>query len=412
MRVKKISILVSFIFAGYALIAQSDWTHISTPGINYLIADEAVSYRYFNESVGSHGSKYNLYKSVDGGHNFTLVATKTGDFGCYSIDELFVLDAQTVFYAENCQGSSVIYKSTDGGENWVNTGMGGAFSMSMYFLREDFGYYSFFPGPPNDSYLIRNGTLAYTTTRYVFANGYPSYGQTTEIYFKNDSTGLIMCRDSLDKSVILGSANYGNAWDEQYILAEVYFNDMQFINDSEGFIAGDTGFLLKTSNFGDAWEQVNLNFTNNFHSIDLLENGTGYLAGSDGKLLMSTDMGDSWEEVESPSALDLVYVRAFDNGLVFVLDADGKLYNNQSGNSIVDRSIPSVNAFPNPVNDKLILATDDDSDITDVILYDLGGRILLQNKAREIDFAVFEQGVYILEVRTNNGIITKRIIKN
>ena len=391
--------------------SQENWQLISQPGTNTLFANEMISYSFYNEAVGSHGSRYNLYKSTDGGHSYSLIKTRTGDFGCYSIDELYVLNADIIYFAENCQGISTIIQSTDGGANWGNAGYGGAFSISMFFLRADYGYYTFYPGAPNDSYFMRNGSAVFVTSKYVFANGYPVPGQTTEIYFKNDSTGLVMCRDSIGNNVVIATEDYGLSWEEKLSFGGESFNDMYFVNDSVGFVAGSAGKLFRTDNFGDSWVNQLIPEGINLNSIDFAPDGVGYIAGDQGILLKSTDGGISWSEMISPGPDRFIYIRAFEEDLLNTIDEYGNLYASTGGASISDIGQDAVKIFPNPAASEVNIRLPYNIKLLGSSIFDMQGRKLKVSNDKTISLGALASGFYLLEVSTSHGVFRKKFYK-
>jgi len=396
------TISLFFVLITISALPQKSWQLISQPGTNTIFTDQLTSYTYYNESVGSHGSRYNLLKSTDGGHTYTLIKSKTGDFGCYSIGELFALDTETVYFAEICQGISTIIMTHDGGETWENTGYGGAFSISIFFLREDFGYYSFYPGYPNNSYLIQNGTIVFMTSGYSFANGYPVPGQTTEIYFKNDSTGLIMCRDSTGNNVVIRTENFGADWAEQLSFTGESFNDMYFINDSVGFVLGSAGNLFRTTDFGYNWENTLLAGNHDLNSIDFSGDGVGYIAGGEGALYRSTDAGESWMAVESPGPDELVYVRVFEQDLVYTIDVQGKFYSNSGGAHIGEIFTDQIDIYPNPATSELHICIPADCSVIENSIYGMLGRKIVSSSENTILLHGLQNGMYLLEIKTSN----------
>lgn len=397
------------LFQGYSGQAQKSWHEISQPGQMLCIADQTTSYCFFNETIGSHGSKYTLKKSDDSCHTFSLIKTKTGEFGCYSLEEMFFLDADTGFFSEVCQGAATIYKTYDGGASWTGTGMGGSYGISMFFLRADYGFHSFYPGEPNDSYLMRNASPVFITKEYKFTHNHYNYpGQKTEIFFKNDSTGLIMCRDSSENAVIIKSEDYGNSWTEKLSMSGTSLNDMIFISGDIGFVVGSDGKILKTDDFGESWNPITLTITEELNAIDFSDDGIGYIAGNFGSILKSDDMGESWTSTDFINTNDLVYIRVFDEENVFVLNINGQLYSNQGGSSVDEYWKTQVRIFPNPVKEILQIEMLEKFEVT---IYDMHGQKLLTSDKNKLDLSSFSQGIYILEIATDKGILRKKIIK-
>ena len=75
----------------------------------------------------------------------------------------------------------------------------------------------------------------------------------------------------------------------------------------------------------------------------------------------------------------------------------------------------NVNVYPNPVNDILYIATE--TEVEEVVVYDIYGRRQVSEAPSHqgnlaIDVANLKSGIYFVKVRTEEGDIVKRIIKN
>ena len=76
----------------------------------------------------------------------------------------------------------------------------------------------------------------------------------------------------------------------------------------------------------------------------------------------------------------------------------------------------TLNIYPNPVEDKLFLATE--IHIEEIAIYDIYGRHTISQQANEtrsqqvIDVDDLNSGVYFVKIKTDDGNIVKRFIKN
>lgn len=335
---------------------QTTWYTIAQPGTEFIIVNEQNGYSFLNETVGSHGMSYTLKKSADGFQSFIPVRSNSGQFGCYSLDEMFFLSPDTGWIVEVCQGMASILRTNDGGQNWAGTGFGGTYGMSLYFLNDTLGYYSFWPGASNSSYLFRNSTNVFTTFKYRFSkDNYLAPTTSTRIRFINDSTGFITCSDTLEQAVILKTTDRGVHWAECYVTDSCRFFDLMFLTDSTGWVTGSGGTLLKTVNCGQDWQKISSNTLSDLRSLDMTPEGKGLVAGSQGTLLYTDDFGESWSPMNFPDTTGLIYVRLFSNDHLFVLGANGTLYSNQSNIGIKETQNTAFRIFPNPAKDQLTI---------------------------------------------------------
>jgi len=71
----------------------------------------------------------------------------------------------------------------------------------------------------------------------------------------------------------------------------------------------------------------------------------------------------------------------------------------------------NIYIYPNPVKSILNIRTNN-NEINKIIIYNVLGKEVLKTNEATIDFSTFENGLYIIKIKTNNNnIITKKIIK-
>jgi hypothetical protein len=99
------------------------------------------------------------------------------------------------------------------------------------------------------------------------------------------------------------------------------------------------------------------------------------------------------------------------------VDFDGKetLSKVVSASQVKDSKVA---VYPNPVSDKLNLSISDDIDETqqtNIALYDLMGRTILQqttvSKTTELDLSILAKGVYLLDIQSKTAVFQQKIIK-
>jgi hypothetical protein len=95
---------------------------------------------------------------------------------------------------------------------------------------------------------------------------------------------------------------------------------------------------------------------------------------------------------------------------VYIMDCDDTLGIKEIGNN------NSISIYPNPVTDNITInAGDLRNEIYDLRIYDVIGNLVLEkniaNNKTSIDVSTFSSGVYVVEVRTENGIEVKKFLK-
>ena len=136
---------------------------------------------------------------------------------------------------------------------------------------------------------------------------------------------------------------------------------------------------------------VNTEKEQNFHFG--YTNGTAYVAGSN---------------VETTFEF---YVVAFNDDTE---SEPSEVYTVTVVDDAIDELSSSLRLYPNPVNDKLYIETE--IEIEEVVVYDVYGRLQVtetpsHQENTTIDVSEFNAGVYFMMIKTNDGVVTKRFVK-
>ncbi|WP_299885150.1 M43 family zinc metalloprotease [uncultured Lacinutrix sp.] len=76
----------------------------------------------------------------------------------------------------------------------------------------------------------------------------------------------------------------------------------------------------------------------------------------------------------------------------------------------------NISVFPNPVNDLMVVKVNNDIHLSQMIMYDINGRIvktipLIKEQSQEVNLEALASGVYFAKIKSNKGVVTKKIIK-
>ena len=108
------------------------------------------------------------------------------------------------------------------------------------------------------------------------------------------------------------------------------FIDVQFVNDSVGFISGSGGALLKTTDYGLSWTNVN-NTGNSFaFSFHFPGDSVGYALGGN-SLFKTVDQGINWVALPAISTFDKNNPFFLNDSTGFFLAAYGIIYKTTDG---------------------------------------------------------------------------------
>src|SRR5690606_25450456 len=81
---------------------------------------------------------------------------------------------------------------------------------------------------------------------------------------------------------IFKTTDKGLVWEKIDVASSWNFNDLEFLDESIGFLVGDKGLVLKSSDGGESWEKVSTGTFQNFTGISFGDLSTGYAVGENG----------------------------------------------------------------------------------------------------------------------------------
>jgi photosystem II stability/assembly factor-like uncharacterized protein len=178
--------------------------------------------------------------------------------------------------------------TTDGGKNWVSQREDEYYFNSIYFLDE------------NNGWSVGGGGIILHTT-----DGGDNWGKQNQndslllssVYAISDQdvfvAGSVIKGDR--EGIIFKTNNGGQIWTKQSFDSLDGFNSITFIGDSIGFAAGSG--LLKTTNKGITWYKMPIDLNRPIYNLQFINENIGW--GSfygGGSILKTTNGGKTWEQ--------------------------------------------------------------------------------------------------------------------
>jgi len=223
------------------------------------------------------GNQGKIFKTTDSGNNWLAQNSSTGSslLSVYFINE-------NVGWAAGSDG--IIIKTIDGGNNWSAQTSGTTLLLrSIFFLDENSGW-----TVGNDGTIIKtiDGGLNWLSYSMV------TNSDMVSVWFTNFNIGWMAAGSQLFKST-----NGGIDWFLQDTGMLYWFRSIQFLDNNNGWVVGDYGFIYKTSNGGDEWIQSSSGRRKSGNAIFFVNENTGWVAFSElngHELLKTTNGGESW----------------------------------------------------------------------------------------------------------------------
>lgn len=395
------------------------------------------------------GGESNIYKSTD---------TTNWSF---LVPGVYPSELKSISFANNNQGTvigsgstglySVVYRTTDGGHNWINqaatftlnafkgvqlkeNGKGILVGNGNYSLTSNFGQTWTSSGPTNTTiypsafWIKDNGDILLgTASPYASplngihfispsstASQFTEMGKIESIQFYNDMVGYAGGTKKL-----YATTDGGITWNSIFE-ASGYLDYVNVINATKINISANYGKTYTSNNSGATWIETTNSNTPKFYFIN--EN-LGYYYDSNNDLYRTSDGGATSQLVVSGTSsydLNLANINAFkyfnnkiiavgDYSDIYIVDfSNTSLATNE--NDIVNKNDSKVLLYPNPTTSSIFFKTNVILD--KVQIYNANGKIASFIKENNgINISHLPKGVYFVKFESNGKWLTQKIIK-
>jgi len=263
----------------------------------------------------------NMYKSTNGGNNWVFYPLFLP-----SINGGFDL-GRYIRFADANTGLAIsdfgrIGKTTNGGVNWtLDT------TYTKYDTPENIGLFWGLDFIDNDNALIAGsgGKILRTTNgaqSWEIQNGFKK-GLNAN-YFTDANTGYTVG----DSGKIFKTTNAGDGWNQQQSGTIQKLNSVYFTSRDTGYVVGDTAVILKTTNAGTNWLAQSSGLSGPYKDIfdiHFLNSNTGILGADSGKIIKTTNAGDNWN-IKIVGVNNSISAVWFLNSQVGISSSTGGLY--------------------------------------------------------------------------------------
>jgi photosystem II stability/assembly factor-like uncharacterized protein len=233
----------------------TDWTTSFLGGLN---SPSFNSIYFIDESIGwAVGYNGLIMNTTDSGATWILEST------------IPPIDFYSVFFVDGNTGWAVgdkifwnnwmnICKTTNGGSSWLSQITESSYLFDVHFISDEIGWVA---GTYVGSFF--NVTEIYKTIdggdNWVYQSNASFYGNILAIFFIDENFGWAVWNDAYD-GYIIGTTNSGKLWTEQSICPGISLWDVFFIDTNTGWAVGDSGKIYHTTTGGVSFvEETNLN---------------------------------------------------------------------------------------------------------------------------------------------------------
>lgn len=387
-------------------------------------------------------------------------------------NKLNVIDFPTTNVGYIGGNDTLILKTVDAGKSWtilnhsgISVFPGGENILDLKFINEDIGFLA--AGPYGTAYKTIDGGLNWTA---IPTSGNLCYIES--LYFFDETHGLIGGAGCFQGELV---DIYDGVGPSQGIMNQSGFAqgtgivDMNFLDSNFGLAVSGSGRIFRTTNGGANWDSISssLGLNTPLTSVKIINDTLAYAGyenlGQSWGVLRTTDGGLTWATDGNsatffyPSFFDVIEnelghiymgceVSFAPHGLI--MENKGLFWNYTSvdqpiyamtsyADSVVwavgDSGLVVVNIdpitlstienpinfgiaiYPNPAADIIrIEVSEANLEIKQIRVYDLRGRLLIMDKENPSDMNLsrLRNGIYILEVQTEFGSESVRVVKD
>ncbi|MGE5498633.1 MAG: YCF48-related protein, partial [Syntrophothermus sp.] len=200
------------------------------------------SVKFINNSGWIAGSTGNVVKTTDGGDSWCEIKTNLPDNSYF--ETMDFVSEKAGWIAEH--NSFSLYKTVDGGGNWVNQVIDSGLSLTSFdFVDQDYGWAAGEYQSSGNFFKTTDGGNSW------LAKKIPEIRDLTSVSFLNRNTGWVIGYNALFDiltSYIAKTTDGGENWSVRKLPVKNAEYCIYMVNDNVGYIAGDG--ILKTENGG------------------------------------------------------------------------------------------------------------------------------------------------------------------
>ncbi len=355
-------------------------------GLNWYSCNDSIDYWFLpmnsimfaneNDGFGVWGENY--YKTSDGGYHWSGSYIPGGSQ--YEKTDIFFIDPLHGWTIGNKpSGIGPVYwklfSTINGGDDWIEQYQGSVgliFTGDIKFLDEYSGWVAvgpniLFTGDGGNTWNHLTGLVSHINSIWII-----------------NEINLWTARCDLGNPSVGGidnSTDGGLTWTQMLGDTIPGLNDITFVNEISGWAVGDSGTILHTEDGGLTWVYQASGTTADLYSISFVNENEGWICG-DSSIILYTDNG----------------------GFVGI-----------NKNSI---SKNKLNIYPNPTNEITTITYKlEQKELIILSIVNIKGQVVKQISLGEkekgqidLDCSKYSSGIYFINLQTEKGILTEKLI--
>lgn len=261
---------------------------------------------------------------------------------------------------------------------------------------------------------------------------YAGFGWLFDITFSDNLNGWAVGQTSYNSSdvySILHSNDGGETWEGMTSAPTIPINSVFFVDSLNGWITGNNiglnnhNFIYHTDNGGENWVlQHDTLSSSGANDITFTDLNNGWAVGKNGSILNTSDGGQNWEYQESGTTAWLNSVYFVDENHGWICGDSAIILYTDNGGTVGINEYSKIknklNIFPNPSNNIATITFEfQQKELITLSVLNIRGQevkqISLGEKEKgqiDLDCSNFSPGIYFINLQTEKGILTEKLI--
>lgn len=357
------------------------------------------------------GEGYNFLKTNNGGTTWT--STNPSYYVDY-VNDMAVLSPNKVIIVAgdiNNNGSKVI-TTTNGGTTYAEQVLTTNGLNAISFPDATTGY---IVGNNGVAFKTTNGGTSYTLITTGITNNH------TEVFFVTPQLGYVVS----EWGDIRKTINSGASWTQLNISGMGTTKQIYFTDIANGYTVNENGAVFRTTDGGATFVAAGQTCLQTPFDMQFINDSTGFVVGSfvnaSCDVSYTTNYGQTWNSMTFPYEYAGWGVYAFDTANVFLVGQNQSVIKTGVGAVVTSNASSSKLAnnfefkvYPNPSNG-IFQIESVQSLKTQLEVYDIAGKLLYEEKYTgkngQLDLSLKPSGFYFLKISTENTVNTYKIAK-
>lgn len=399
---KKILIIITILCS---LNVFSQWVEVSLP-INsdlndVFFVDDNIGYLVSGGEGGyPNGTDGLILKTIDSGMSWNVVYTEN------NIAINYISYSQNILYAfgKNSDFLPIVLYSNNNGISWET-------NISTFQAEKIISY-------NNMIYFVdimNNNSL----TKFYNENNIETIIDDVSIFYIS-GFGIIKINDNGDN--IKSSSDFGLNWVDlnehpvEFGQNQLLYAEIKQIGNEVIIYGTYPEGILYTNDFGNNWEYNYVNVLPVTINTASVIYGITNIINEENKIITINYNSNSTNIQSAIGNNGVKKIYLYDDNLCFIIGENGMMYKTENGGglSISENETleKKIKVFPNPAKSIIKLEVLQEFLIKKIQLYTIQGKLVKSYKktARELNICDIASGNYILKIKTDKGVVTKKII--